>query len=308
MAIPNHTNLSKRKLFTLLDCVFDNWEDQLDQSNFVDPSSPDSSLDSFSETNWKENIGSSSSSGFLDKVSKKIDRFVYPADLLEPPQVLIDEIAAIYEEEKKNCSDLRSLPISFEAKYPSGVAEGRVWFFEHDFNKIVVSDVDGTITKSDIAGLLTTNFGVYSYIHDGICSLYSNIAEKGYQLLYFTCRPVRGSEKTRKFLSSAKQDTKMLPPGPVFSVTSNYSSATIVPMLKLESRFKEGSLESIRAIFENNPFHSAFGNTSRDHSAYKSLQIPKFFIINGKVVTDENGKTYNNGYPSIQERVNELWK
>jgi phosphatidate phosphatase PAH1 len=59
-----------------------------------------------------------------------------------------------------------------------------------DNTKMVVSDVDGTITKSDIKGHIYTRLGRVDYTHEGISSLYTQIASNGYKFLYLTARPI----------------------------------------------------------------------------------------------------------------------
>ena len=44
--------------------------------------------------------------------------------------------------------------------------------------KLVVSDVDGTITKSDVLGHMMYLVG-RDWTHDGVAQLYSNIAANG---------------------------------------------------------------------------------------------------------------------------------
>jgi phosphatidate phosphatase PAH1 len=63
--------------------------------------------------------------------------------------------------------------------------------FKWDDNiKMVISDVDGTITKSDIKGHIYTRLGRVDYTHEGISALYTQIASNGYKFLYLTARPI----------------------------------------------------------------------------------------------------------------------
>ena len=48
-----------------------------------------------------------------------------------------------------------------------------LYYYKHDV-KIVVSDVDGTITKSDVLGHIIPKFG-YDYAHSGIAPLFTDI-------------------------------------------------------------------------------------------------------------------------------------
>jgi len=53
----------------------------------------------------------------------------------------------------------------------------------------VISDIDGTVTKSDMLGHLFPRFGI-EWAHSGIANLYSNIYKNGYKMLYLSSRPI----------------------------------------------------------------------------------------------------------------------
>ena len=71
----------------------------------------------------------------------------------------------------------------------------------------MISDVDGTVTKSDVLGHLvpTLSFGTSHWAHPGIASLFTNIRKNGYQMLYLTARPIGLSAKTKNYVLSIKQ-------------------------------------------------------------------------------------------------------
>ena len=62
------------------------------------------------------------------------------------------------------------------------IVKSRIFLWPSD-SKIVISDVDGTITKSDLLGHIMPRFGV-NYSHEGVVSLYSTIEKHGYKLVY----------------------------------------------------------------------------------------------------------------------------
>lgn len=51
----------------------------------------------------------------------------------------------------------------------------------------VVSDVDGTITRSDLLGHVLPTLGV-DWSHPGITQLFHNIARNGYQIMFLSSR------------------------------------------------------------------------------------------------------------------------
>lgn len=54
---------------------------------------------------------------------------------------------------------------------------------------IIISDVDGTITKSDIMGHIAHAFNI-SWFHPHIHQLYSLLEMNNYIVIYLTCRPI----------------------------------------------------------------------------------------------------------------------
>lgn len=66
--------------------------------------------------------------------------------------------------------------------------------------KIVISDIDGTITKSDIAGQLLNN-----YIHLGVTKLFNAIYQRNYKIVYLTARAIGQYSQTTKFLETAEE-------------------------------------------------------------------------------------------------------
>jgi phosphatidate phosphatase LPIN len=81
-------------------------------------------------------------------------------------------------------------------------------------NQIVVSDIDGTITKSDALGHVFTMMG-RDWTHLGVAKLYTDIARNGYNIMYLTARAIGQADSTRDYLKGIKQNNHQLPEGPV---------------------------------------------------------------------------------------------
>lgn len=65
--------------------------------------------------------------------------------------------------------------------------------------KIVISDVDGTITKSDVLGHVLYMLG-RDWTHQGVASLYTNIHANGYQVVYLTSRAIGQTYVTKEYV------------------------------------------------------------------------------------------------------------
>jgi phosphatidate phosphatase LPIN len=55
--------------------------------------------------------------------------------------------------------------------------------------KVVISDIDGTITKSDFLGNVMPLVG-RDWSHDGVAGLFASIASNGYHFMYLTSRAI----------------------------------------------------------------------------------------------------------------------
>ncbi|KAJ9470415.1 Phosphatidate phosphatase PAH1 [Diplonema papillatum] len=71
--------------------------------------------------------------------------------------------------------------------------------------KIVVSDIDGTITKSDVGGQIA-GFLKMDFSHSGIAKFYSELhGVHGQQIVYLTSRPITSNISTREYIDSVRQ-------------------------------------------------------------------------------------------------------
>ena len=61
----------------------------------------------------------------------------------------------------------------FECAKGTGVTEALIYLWKYD-DKIVVSDIDGTVTRSDVVGHIS-NVLYIDYTHSGIHNLYDQI-------------------------------------------------------------------------------------------------------------------------------------
>ena len=174
-----------------------------------------------------------------------------------------------------------------------GIAEAYIFLWSYS-DSIVVSDIDGTITKSNARGILGTivsqQYG--KVCHVGICQLLSRLSSSS-QVVYVTSRPITLANQTRKFLSSLKQGNERLPQGPLLGFGGNLSQLLIMELVsKTTQRFKSGKLwDQVVKPFRqatndpNSPvFVAGFGNNFMDMQSYHAvgMDLHRMFKISKK--------------------------
>ncbi|KAJ8609051.1 hypothetical protein MRB53_039320 [Persea americana] len=157
-------------------------------------------------------------------------------------------------------------------------------FFWKYNSPIVISDIDGTITKSDALGHLLNMVG-RDWTHVGVAKLYTDIANNGYNWLYLSSRSVGQADNTRNYLRSIVQDKYKLPHGPVILSPDRTMAALRREMiLKKPEVFKMQCLRDLQNLFgkENKPFHAGFGNRITDAISYRYVDVKssRIFTIN----------------------------
>ncbi|KAI3738384.1 hypothetical protein L2E82_28414 [Cichorium intybus] len=179
--------------------------------------------------------------------------------------------------------------------------------------RIVISDVDGTITKSDVLGQFMPLVGK-DWTQSGVARLFSAIKENGYQLLFLSARAIVQAYLTRSFLLNLKQDGKALPNGPVvISPDGLFPSLFREVIRRAPHEFKIACLEDIKALFPSdyNPFYAGFGNRDTDELSYRKIGIPKgkIFIINpkGEVAISHRMDMKGKSYTSLHTLVNDMF-
>lgn len=205
---------------------------------------------------------------------------------------------------------------------------------------IVISDIDGTITKSDALGHVLNMIG-RDWTHLGVAKLYTEIAANGYNIMYLTSRSTGQADTTRAYLAGVVQDGGFrLPRGPVImSPDRTIAALRREVYLRKPEVFKMACLRDIMALFtgsggSNNaatagptlskdsanglvggsrgkggsPFYAGFGNRLTDALSYRSVNIPstRIFTINSNAEVSLDLLTlnkYKTGYSSMREIV-----
>lgn len=188
--------------------------------------------------------------------------------------------------------------------------EGSIYLYDIN-DKIVVSDIDGTITKSDIKGHIYGLVG-RDWTHSGIAALYTKIVKNGYKILYLTHRPLAQSSLTRKYLNQVNQDSYSLPEGPVIHNPEGVMETVYAEVIaKRPEKFKIDCLTEIKKLFDNaNPFIAGFGNKVTDVISYKSVNIPTnriYTIDHCGQIQAEYSKGIVGTYHTINEFVDSIF-
>ena len=172
-------------------------------------------------------------------------------------------------------------------------------------SKIVISDIDGTITRSDVLGQLMPMLGK-DWSHKGITELYTNVSHNGYKFVYLTARAICQSGTTKDYLNSLFVEEKGLPRGPLLmSPDGLFSSFKREVIDKSPQLLKISVLKEVRAIFpvDYSPFYAGFGNRETDAIAYRTvgIEMGRIFIVN------DNGEVFQlNGMKKNYSLINNL--
>ncbi|KPP79123.1 phosphatidate phosphatase LPIN2-like, partial [Scleropages formosus] len=163
--------------------------------------------------------------------------------------------------------------------------EAAIYLWNWD-DKVIISDIDGTITKSDALGHILPQLGK-DWTHNGIAKLYHKIHQNGYKFLYCSARAIGMADITKGYLQWVNDRGTVLPKGPVLLAPSSLFSALHREVIEKKPEvFKIACLTDIRDLFNpsKQPFFAAFGNRTNDAYAYKEVGVPemRIFTVNPK--------------------------
>ncbi|ORY31310.1 Lipin/Ned1/Smp2-domain-containing protein [Naematelia encephala] len=158
----------------------------------------------------------------------------------------------------------------------NAVCSARIFLWE-DTDQVVISDIDGTITKSDALGHVFAAIG-RDWTHLGIAKLYTDICNNGYKILYLTSRAIGQADSTREYLKSINQGDYRLPEGPVImSPDRLMASLHREVIMRKPELFKMACLRDIQRLFgekAKEAFYAGFGNRITDAMSYRSVGVP----------------------------------
>lgn len=146
-------------------------------------------------------------------------------------------------------------------------------------DKIIVSDIDGTITKSDVWGHIYDLVGK-DWTHGGVAALFTKIISNNYRIMYLSNRAMPMYFRTRRYLGKIKQNECTLPDGPIVLSPKSVLSSLYIEVRNQSHIFKIDCLQQIEQLFYGRkPFFAGFGNRISDLLSYKVLGIAKSMIF-----------------------------
>ena len=173
---------------------------------------------------------------------------------------------------------------------------------------MVFTDIDGTITTSDIRG---HGAGALGYIdnHPEVAELFHAISRNGYKIVYMTARPIAMVSYTKDYLRNSG-----LPEGPFLCSDKGVATAFLTEMSgKIGSdrlpELKKTIIQSVTRNFDKEEHgltvvtrevvYGAYGNRKTDDKAYAEAGIrPECIWIIDKhsVLTCKDGTPFQDGY------------
>ncbi|KAM8987824.1 phosphatidate phosphatase LPIN3 isoform 4-T5 [Ara ararauna] len=184
--------------------------------------------------------------------------------------------------------------------------EATIYLWNWD-DKVVISDIDGTITKSDALGHILPHLGK-DWTHHGIAKLFHKIHLNGYKFLYCSARAIGMAHITKGYLKWVNEQGCVLPKGPILLAPSSLFSAFHREVIEKKPEvFKIACLKDIQNLFATQlPFYAAFGNRANDVYAYKQVGLPdsRIFTVNPKgELIQELTKNHKSTYERLSELV-----
>lgn len=193
---------------------------------------------------------------------------------------------------------LKPGPNSMSFTVNRATCSANMYLWRHE-TPVVISDIDGTITKSDALGHVLNMIG-RDWTHGGVAKLYSDIEANGYNIMYLTSRSVGQSDTTRAYLANISQDGYRMPLGPtILSPDRTMAALRREIYLRQPQVFKMATLRDIRNLYTNpanaganpggtsdeghrTPFYAGFGNRLTDQISYRTVDVPRnrIFTIN----------------------------
>jgi phosphatidate phosphatase PAH1 len=158
--------------------------------------------------------------------------------------------------------------------------------------RLLVSDVDGTLTESENAEFGALLTGTLPDAQPDAAALYETFVARGYLPVYVTARAERLGQRTRDFLHAHG-----FPKGPVLTSYSHFGLSGDDAIA-----FKSGELGRLA---KKGQLAWLFGNTVTDGAAFASTTVPASRRVLLGIDDPSGGRTID-GYASLRREVDAL--
>lgn len=185
-----------------------------------------------------------------------------------------------------------------------------VYNYDQISNNIVVTDIDGTITKSDFPGIVP-GIGRY-WLQKDCIRLYRAISKNNYIFIYLTARPLGDYKDTKDYIKSVKESKLHLPEGPVILNKKGAIHSLLYAdefkaevMTDLKYRVFSGFHDVIRASFgnaETDMIASSIANINEDR-IFKATFMRRLTVSLG---LQKDSKLFTN-YGQILQDVHSIF-
>ncbi|TMW55130.1 hypothetical protein Poli38472_013892 [Pythium oligandrum] len=181
---------------------------------------------------------------------------------------------------------------------------------------VVVADLDGTLTISDVEGhIRTLRLGQYDFLHHGACDFFNKLHELDMRIIYLTARPLDWASASRTHLENAKQQTHALPPGVLITNSNGLTGALMTEVVNKNPHvFKAQVLNEIQLtlihagrVVEHPVFVAGFGNRPTDVVAYEQVGIDPALIFLIDPYSNLKATTDPRIYESYSDPNSLLW-
>uniref|UniRef100_A0A7S1VHV5 LNS2/PITP domain-containing protein n=1 Tax=Grammatophora oceanica TaxID=210454 RepID=A0A7S1VHV5_9STRA len=226
--------------------------------------------------------------GCLDPKTGDV-RFIHSNTTKPSPELLREAVLSVASK-GRNCLQYQALTKEDEIL---SIADAHLFVWELT-DKVFVSDIDGTLTTSNLRGIVNTvmtdNFQQdASTLHHGICNFYENFLQAADQhnvtvrLVYLTSRPLELASVTRRFLTTVAQNGVELPAGPLVGHPGTLMDVLNSELFKRDihrhkadrlMRFLRLVYAGAGATADSSPLVGAIGNTMTDTTAYEMGGVP----------------------------------
>ena len=177
-----------------------------------------------------------------------------------------------------------------------------------------MTDIDGTITKSNLRGIILGSIGRDVH-HPKVVEFFDKVSHNGYTVIYLTGRPLNLRKLTNKYLFRHLQNVEegyarySMPKGPVF--LSPYSAMEGIKNRGNENVEKLATLRSLLDLFDlkQDVVVGAYGNAETDDKAYLASGISdrKIFKLNEESEMTNLATGDVTSYASQARAVNKLY-